>query len=228
MSLNDKNTAASKQQRERDQQSGHGQSVIAAHLIFMLYGHWAVNDPRGSGSLDFYDDKYKPLNPIFHGRKPKHMQPSRNELRDFHREHGKLLNFDTIWIDDTKRQVIANAVDMVIRERRYTCYACAICANHLHLNIRTHRDRAVVMWDHIADRIRTRLRLRFPNEMSVHHPVISARPYKVYLRSADDVCRCIEYIELNPIKEQLGRQDWDFVTRYDGWPHHYKNTGSSR
>jgi hypothetical protein len=24
--------------------------VIAVHLVLTLYGHWAVNDPRGSGS----------------------------------------------------------------------------------------------------------------------------------------------------------------------------------
>ena len=32
--------------------------VIAGHHIAMLYGHWGVNDPRGSGSIGFADPKY--------------------------------------------------------------------------------------------------------------------------------------------------------------------------
>jgi len=30
-------------------------SIITSHLILVLYGHWAVNDPRGSGSNEFMD-----------------------------------------------------------------------------------------------------------------------------------------------------------------------------
>jgi hypothetical protein len=59
---------------------------------------WAVNDPRGSGSREFGDLKFEPLGPIHFGRKPDGEQPTRDELRDFHRRHGEVLNFPVLWI----------------------------------------------------------------------------------------------------------------------------------
>jgi len=33
------------------------EGVIAVHLIMTVYGHWGVNDTRGSGSTEVYDAK---------------------------------------------------------------------------------------------------------------------------------------------------------------------------
>jgi hypothetical protein len=136
--------------------------VIAVHLILTLYGHWAVNDPRGSGSTDFIDPKFAALGPIHFGRKPNDEQPTREELREFHAEHEDLLNFPTFWIDDAMRNAIAEAICDILRAHGYTCYACAICGNHIHLIIRTHKHDAETMWTNFAEGIRIRLRLRFP------------------------------------------------------------------
>jgi hypothetical protein len=58
--------------------------VIAAHLILTLYGQWAVNDPRGSESVDFVDLKFAPLGPILFGRRPDGEQPTREEPRRYY------------------------------------------------------------------------------------------------------------------------------------------------
>lgn len=58
----------------------HNRRVIAVHLVLTLYGHWAVNDPRGSGSSDFIDHKFEPLGAIHFGRAPKSEQPTRRQL----------------------------------------------------------------------------------------------------------------------------------------------------
>ncbi len=195
-------------------------SIIAAHLIHAFYGHWAANDPRGSGSTDFLAPKFAALGPIHHGRKPQHIQPSRDQLRAFHDEHAGLLNFPLIWIDDAIRIEIAAAIEETIAARRYTCYACAICRNHTHLVIRTHKDPAPVMWEQFAQSVRNRLRLRFPTTISPHHPVISARPYNVLLHTPDDVWTRVRYVEPNPAKDNLPAQRWPFVTPYDNWPLH--------
>lgn len=195
-------------------------TIIAHHLIPTLYAHWPPNDPRGSGSLDFIDDKLEPLGPIHHGRKPAHEQPSRDELRAFHDQASALMNFPVFWIDEAKRQAFAEAFRDVVHQQGYTCYACAICANHAHLVIRVHRDDALTMFNHFADSARERLRLRFPNEISPHHPVISARPYKVFLHTPDEVRQRIDYVEGNPLKEGLAAQKFDFVVPYDDWPFH--------
>lgn len=198
----------------------HPRRVIAAHLIFTLYGHWAVNDPRGSGSDDFYDFKFEPLGPIHHGRKPNHEQPSRHELKSFHRDHEELLNFPIFWIDDPMRSEIANAISEAIRTHGYTCYACAICGNHAHLLNRTHRHDALTMWTNYSELIRSRLRQCFPNLLSPHHPVISNRPFKVFLYDPEQVWDRIDYVEQNPLKERLPLQRWEFVSPYDNFPFH--------
>ena len=54
------------------------------------------------------------------------------------------------------------AVQQVIKARGYTCYACAICGNHIHLLIRTHKDDSLTMWNHFAEAICSDLRLGFP------------------------------------------------------------------
>ena len=48
--------------------------------------------------------------------------------------------------------------------------------------------------------------------------------WKVYL-DPDDVPRAIRYVENNPVKEGLKKQDWWFVTSY---PHEYPRSTSSR
>ena len=200
----------------------NGRRVIAVHLVFTLYGHWAVNDPRGSGSIAFIDLKFEPLGPIHFGRKPKREQHTRRELKDFHAKHEELLNFPLFWIDDARRAAIADAIREQIHAQVYTCYACAICGNHVHLVIRTHKHDALTMWDHFANTIRGRLRLRFPHEITPNHPVISARPYKVFLYTTHEVWDRIDYVESNPLKERLPAQHWDFVTPYDNFPFHKK------
>lgn len=193
-------------------------TVIAGHQIFTLYGHWAVNDPRGSGSREFHDRKFAPLGPIHHGRRPDAQQPTRTALRTFHHRHAELLNFPLIWIDEPKRRIVACAIAKTIHQRGYTCYACAICSNHAHLLIRTHRDRAPTMWDQFATAIRDRLRDSLPEQVSEHHPVIASRPHNVLLYTPAEVRGRVRYIEANPVKEGSPPQVWDFVVRYDGWP----------
>ena len=195
-------------------------TVIAAHLIHTLYGHWAVNDPRGSGSRDFLAPKFASLGPIHHGRKAQHLQPTPAQLRAFHEEHANLLNFPLIWIDEEIREEFACAITETIRNRKYTCYACAIGRNHIHLVIRTHGDKAREMWERFADSIRDRLRLRLPSRSSPHHPVISARPYNVLHYTPEDVWPRIRYVEGNPARDGLPSQHWPFVTPYDNWPFH--------
>ena len=198
----------------------HQRIVIAHHLVLTLYGHWPPNDPRGSGSHEFYDEKFAPLGPIHHGRKPSQLQPSRAELREYHKQIEPLLNFPVIWLDDATRQVVADAISLVVRRERYTCFACAILRNHAHLLIRRHRDSYQTMFHHLAAAIRDGLHAYAPLRLDEDHPVVSQRPYAAYCYMPDDIWRCIEYINANPVKERLPHQVYSFVTPYDNWPQH--------
>jgi hypothetical protein len=192
--------------------------IIAHHLIWTLYAHWLANDLRGSGSTELYDAKFEPLGPIYHGRKPRHLQPSRAELRAFHKMAEPLLNFPRFWMDEAKRHAIRDAISQVVSERKYTVWACAILSNYAHMVIRRHRDDALAIWHAVADAARLALR-EFP-DVGRGHPVWSTRPYKVFLRTPDEVRGRITYVEGNPEKEGLPAQRCDFVQSYNNWPFH--------
>lgn len=200
-------------------------AISAHHLIWTLYGHWLPNDLRGSGSSELHDEKFAPLGPIYHGRKPAREQPTRKELRVFHREAESLLNFTRFWIDDAKRQVISNAIAGTVGERKYTVWACAILSNHVHMVIRRHRDDALAMWCAVADA--SCKTLREFSYVGCDHPVWSTRPYKVFLRTPDEVHGRIVYVNGNPEKEGLSAQRYDFVQSYNNWPFHKAQLATS-
>ncbi|MCI0675099.1 MAG: hypothetical protein L0Y42_04905 [Phycisphaerales bacterium] len=195
----------------------HERMVIAHHLILTGYGHWPSNDPRGSGSEKLRKPELGQVGEIHRGRKPEHLQPSRGALREFHRELKPLLEHAPIWFDAAKRQAVAEALGEVVWNRKYTCWACAICSNHVHLLIRRQRDDAITMWNAFKEGAADQLRLFA--DVGQTHRVWAERPYKVFMYTPQEVSGCVAYIEKNPEKEGLARQIWEFVTAYDGWPH---------
>ncbi len=56
-------------------------------------------------------------------------------------------------LSDEETQALADAFAAMIRRRSYTCYACAIMPDHVHLLIRKHRDRAETMIGHHGTRV---------------------------------------------------------------------------
>ena len=193
-------------------------SIIGHHLIWTLYGHWLANDLRGSGSLDLHEEKFAPLGPVHHGRKPEHLQPSREELRKFYKRADPLLNFSKFWLDAAKRQAIGDALGKVVAEQGYTVWACAVLSNHAHMVIRLHRDDALTMWHQFAEA--TRLCLCKEASLAPKHPVWSSRPYKVFLRTPHEVRTEIAYVDRNPEGEGLAQQHFQFVQAYNNWPFH--------
>ena len=190
--------------------------VIAHHLIWCGYGWWLPTDLRGSTSYFLYSDLLRDLGEIHPGRK--HIQPARAELlQEFefastHLKH-KMIEFGCEAVN-----VIAGAFRLAINEMRYTCYACAIMPDHVHLLIRKHRDSAEEMIFALQEA--SRLRLRTSGLVPEHHPVWGGPGWKVFLDHPSEVHRTIGYIEENPLKMRRPRQAWDFVIPYDGWPLH--------
>ena len=186
--------------------------ILASHLVFHGYGHWLPNDPRGSGSKVIRNEELEEFGPIHLGRKVE--QPSRRELKGFYRRSEGMLAHVPVWFDERLREVIGQAIGRIARERGYTVYACAVCSNHAHAVVRTHRDRADVIWGEMARG--TRDDLRGKDLVGREHPVWSQRPYKVFLYTAEEVRQRIEYVRGNPMKEGLTAQEWEFVRVYDG------------
>jgi len=88
----------------------------------------------------------------------------------------------------------------------------------VHLLIRKHRDSAEQMIE--AFQRASRSELVRQGHRASGHPVWATGGWKGFLDRPSSVRRTVQYIEDNPVKMGWGRQEWGFVTEYDGWPLH--------
>jgi REP element-mobilizing transposase RayT len=151
----------------------------------------------------------------------KQVQPSKKELRAFYSQAEERLEYPTLWFDERARLVIASAFEQVCKEHRYTAWACAVLQNHAHLLLRTHRDKAELMWENVA--VAARNALWDVRWVERGHPVWSNRPFVKFKTSVPVVRTCVKYIEDNPEKHNLPRQVYPWVVEYDGFPFHKKH-----
>jgi len=188
----------------------YNRCIIAHHLVLMGYGHWLPNELRGSGSDEIRNSLLRDLGEIHHGRK--HVQPSREELREFHQQAEPLLEQDVLWFDERMRIAIAQGFALAAANIGYVVYACAILRNHAHLVVKRHKHRHDVMWRTFAEGARQSLRA--VADVPERHRVWGARPYSVFPYNPDDVTGRIDYVNENPAKEGLPPQAWDFISPY--------------
>jgi REP element-mobilizing transposase RayT len=166
--------------------------VIAHHLIWTAYGWWLPNDPRGSGSKVIRRDVIADLGELHEGRKK--IQPPSRVVREFYQNAAQLLKHPLLTFDEPARNEIGNAFADVIQNERYTCYACAIMADHIHILIRKHKHTA----EQMAAKLKTQSRLRLSplHYREDNHPTWTAGTgWKVFLDHPDEVWRTIKYID---------------------------------
>lgn len=190
--------------------------VIAHHLISTAYGWWLPNDPRGSTSQFIGSDVLADLGSVHFGRKK--IQPTGAQIRAFYKEAAPLLRHPLLTFTAEEIRALADAFAEVIAHERYTCYACVFMPDHMHAVIRKHKHQGEEMIDRLQEASRRRLRelgFRGPE-----HPVWGVGGWKVFLDHPDDIRRTIKYVDDNPAKLRLPRQNWAFVKAYDGWPLH--------
>jgi len=190
--------------------------VIAHHIMWTLYGWWLPNDPRGSTSRTIRKDILSELGEVHFGRK--RVQPAGRDIRAFYHQAAGVLQHPLLEFSPKEFSQVANALEGTIHSLGYTCYACAVMPDHLHLLIRKHRDLAEEMIEKVHSQSRARLAEMGLREMG--HPTWTRGGWKVFLEHPDEVRRTVAYIESNPIKSRLPRQVWPFVKDYDGWPLH--------
>jgi REP element-mobilizing transposase RayT len=190
--------------------------VIAYHRIWTAYGWWLPNDPRGSGSRSLHNDVFAELGDLHFGRKA--VQPMGRVVREFYREAAPLLRFELKQFTPIERQWIGVAIDRAIAAEKYTCYACAVMPDHVHILIRKHRQSAEPITDVLKNASRDRI--RESDSWPSDHPVWGGGGWKVFLDHPDEVRRTIRYIERNPLPLSESVQSWPFVKAYDGWPLH--------
>src|SRR5262249_9927064 len=139
----------------------------------------------------------------------KHVQPSSQTLREFYQNAREVLTHPLLLLAAEDVAVVANAFAETIRSRRYTCYACAIMPDHVHLLIRRHRDDGDAMIE--AFQSDSRAALIHAQRRPEDHPVWTKGGRKIYQNSREDMERLVRYINNNPLKAGLPAQHWAFV-----------------
>ena len=190
--------------------------VIAYHLMWTLYGWWLPNDPRGSTSNTVRNFDLSALGELHRGRKM--VQPSSAEIRTFYAAAAENLEHDLLTFSPEHFATVADAIAGSVAKHKYTCYACAVMPDHVHILIRKHRDSAERMIENLQfDSLGT---IRTSGLRPMRHPVWTRGGWKVFLDHPDDVWRTIRYIEMNPLRQRLPQQKWPFVKVYDNWRLH--------
>jgi REP element-mobilizing transposase RayT len=190
--------------------------VIAHHIMWTLYGWWLPNDPRGSTSRTIRNDLVAELGNLHVGRK--RIQPASRNIREFYAQAASTLQHALVSFEQTEFPIVAEAIRHAVEDCDYTCYACAVMPDHVHMVIRKHRDLAEDMINKVQ--ALSRKRLIDSGLRPANHPTWTRGGWKVFLDHPDDVRRTIQYVEDNPVKLRLPRQQWSFVAPYDGWPLH--------
>ena len=187
--------------------------VVGYHLIWTAYGWWLPNDPRGSSSHEIRIERIAELGERHHGRKL--IQPLPADLRAFYEKARAALQHELLNFTPIDVSILADSFAAVIREAGYTCYACAVMSDHVHMLMRRHRDKAETMIERLQEESRTTLIAagRRPAE----HPVWGGPGWKVFLNTRADIERIVAYVRNNPIKIGKPIQEWPFVSPYNGW-----------
>jgi len=187
--------------------------VAAYHLIWAAYGCWLPNDPRGSSSHNLRVDKFAPLGAVHYGRKEK--QPPSKDLREFYRQADDLLEHQRLLFTDAEIEIVGASFRDTIRQHGYTCYACAVMPDHVHLLIRRHSDSAEQLVAHLQSESKTAMIQA--GRRPVNHPVWAGPGWKVFLNTRKDIENRITYIQENPIKVGRPAQLCDVIQEYHGW-----------
>ena len=195
--------------------------VLGYHVIFSAYGFWLPNDPRGSWS------EYVGSWELFLARGK---ATTTTERRALHRDpHDRAKRFAT------KKHLARPAVRFIGQQARAACqefaeyvgnaglpvWACAIMPDHVHMvtgRFRLDVEQVVVQLKAAA----TRRLIADGLHPFAHLAEDGDRPPKcwgrgewsVFLDSHEDIARCVEYVENNPVKDGKLRQKWSFVTPY--------------
>lgn len=189
--------------------------IAGYHLIWTTYGSWLPNDPRGSNSQEVCCAKISPLGELHFGRK--RIQPAGKVIREFYEAARGVLKHKLLILPIDEVESIACGFADTIKKRTYTCYACAIMPDHVHILIRKHRDKAETMIEELQEASRDSILKQPSAQRDSNHPVWGGPGWKVYLETQEDIRRTIHYVEQNPVKIGCPVQRWDFVKPYEGW-----------
>ena len=195
--------------------------IVGYHVSFAAYGFWLPNDPRGSWS-DFVGkwDLFRAAGKATKTTETRSLahQPHDRSLR---LAAKNLLNRPPVVFTEDQRLAIGRAFGKYVAKSRLDVWACAVMPDHVHLVIPVDRLDPEAVVNKLKGAATSELmdagihpfqHLKPPNGPP---PKCFARGEWVIFLDPEDVGWHVEYVENNPAKGGLPRQEWEFVRRPD-------------
>jgi REP element-mobilizing transposase RayT len=191
------------------------------HLIWGTYGFWLPNDPRGSWS-----DFVASWELARFGKSKRTLDRAAVLPEDWSRWRTtaqRALKFPEVVLTGLQARAVATGFAESVRESGFTIWACSILPQRVHLVVARHTFAAEQIANLLKGEATKQLKAQslYPQAKRTvaggKLPSIwSGGQWKGYLDSEEAIENAIRYVEENPVKEGMARQNWSFVTPFAG------------
>lgn len=195
--------------------------VLAYHVVFCMHGFWLPNDPRGSWSKDV---RFEPLRRFGPATKVETRRSVAGKAHDRKKRRAakREMVLPEVVLTGKQAASIGNGFAAQVAKSGYCIHACCILPAHVHMVIARH-SYSIEQVVRLLRQAGTRRLLaddRHPfaalREELGRLPSIWAQDFwKVFLFDADQIRQRIEYVEMNPDREDKPRQHWKFVRPFE-------------
>lgn len=196
--------------------------VIGYHVILGAYGFWLPNDPRGSWSTFVWA---KHLRRFGSATKvsTRHSVAARAHDHEARIAAREALRYPPVKFSGLQARTIIDGFAGLIEKLQLVVHACAIMPDHVHLVLPRRQldiEEVSEMLKRAGTRRLNKLRLN-PMQNYVRRngriPSLWAdKGWVVFIDAPPQMRSAIEYVEMNPLKAGLKRQQWSFVVPYIG------------
>ncbi len=196
--------------------------IVGYHVSFGAYGFWLPNDPRGSWSR--FVGKWELYRASGKATKTTETRSVAHAPHDREKRLAAKTALDRPAVLFSTEQVLAigRGFQTYIEKSGLGVWACAVMPDHVHLVFGLHRLDAEAIVNKLKGAATTELVRAGIHPFQHLEPPVGPPPkcfakgeWVIFL-DPEDVAWNIEYVEDNPIKAGLPRQQWDFVHPPEG------------
>lgn len=194
--------------------------VLAYHLILTCYGFWLPNDPRGSWS-DFVGAwellRFGKATTV----RVRHSIAGVEHDRALRLAAKRGLKYPEVKLSGRQARAIARGFAAYTQSAGLIVVACSIMPDHVHLVILRHAKSIEQITNQLKGAATHSVAgeglhplQEFPTPGGRFPKMWARGHWSVYLNRPADLLRAIRYAEMNPQREGLKAQNWNFVQEY--------------
>jgi hypothetical protein len=194
--------------------------VIAYHALWSAYGFWLPNEQRGSWSSEVWAPCLREFGSATKTTEKKSLadRPHDPMLR---RQMRHSLKFPAVRFTQIQIECIARGFAEAIHQFDIALHACAILWDHAHIVSRRHREPIEFVARVMKSAATKQLKRENLHPLARFAPMNGRTPtpwadggWERYLNSQTEINDTERYVNGNPEKHDLPKQNWPFVKRF--------------